>query len=104
MIYYLDHQLSTLPLAAASKLTQVMELYKIKTQGDVSKLTWSLAAYGCAGKRIKFIIVQYFTSYIKITYVHVLTPVSLSLRYSETIYHSSGGEGCTRYVILCSFS
>lgn len=43
--------MSTLPLAAASKLTQVMELYRIKTQGDVSKLTWSLAAYGCAGEK-----------------------------------------------------
>jgi hypothetical protein len=43
--------MSTLPLAAASKLTQVMELYRIKSQGDVSKLTWSLAAYGCAGEK-----------------------------------------------------
>lgn len=46
--------MSTLPLAAASKLAQVMELYRIKTQGDVSKLTWSLAAYGCAGKKKPF--------------------------------------------------
>ena len=44
-------QMSTLPLAVASKLTQVMELYRIKTQGGVSKLTWSLAAYGCAGEK-----------------------------------------------------
>ena len=43
------NQMSTLPLAAGSKLTQIMELYRIKAQGDVSKLTWSLAAYGCAG-------------------------------------------------------
>lgn len=42
-------QFATLPLAVASKLTQAIELYRIKAQGDVSALMWGLAAYGCAG-------------------------------------------------------
>ena len=45
----LSLQLSTLPLAAASKLSQIVGLYRLKTQGDVSALMWGLAAYGCAG-------------------------------------------------------
>ena len=42
-------QLCTLPLSATSKLIQIREIYRIKTQGDVSVLMWGLAAYGCAG-------------------------------------------------------
>lgn len=37
----------TLPLAVFSKLTQITTIYQIKSRGNVSILTWSLAAYGC---------------------------------------------------------
>ena len=68
--------MSTLPLAAASKLAQVMELYRIKTQGDVSKLTWSLAAYGCAGKKKPFTrqtVIPHAHTYIISLYLLLIT-------------------------------
>lgn len=76
--------MSTLPLAVASKLTQVMELYRIKTQGDVSKLTWSLAAYGCAGEKLKK------------KWAACLHLMLTLFNYSKTIHNNSGGKGCAR--------
>ena len=45
-------QLLTLPLAAASKLSQIHALYKLKSKGAVSAITWAAVTYGCAGEVI----------------------------------------------------
>ncbi len=48
----------TLPLGAASKLAQISMIYQIKSKGNVSTLTWSLAAYGC--------FARLFTVYVEV--------------------------------------
>ena len=42
-------QVMNIPLSSSSKLLQINALYRMKTAGDVSLITWILAAYGCAG-------------------------------------------------------
>ncbi|XP_064383160.1 solute carrier family 66 member 3-like [Halichondria panicea] len=42
--------LCALPLSAGSKLIQIMKIRSLQSQGDVSKLMWGLAAYGCAAR------------------------------------------------------
>ena len=40
----------TLPLAVISKLSQIRAMYKIKSRGAVSTLTWAAVTYGCAAR------------------------------------------------------
>ncbi|KAL5456929.1 hypothetical protein EMCRGX_G034157 [Ephydatia muelleri] len=40
----------TLPLAVSSKLSQIRAMYKIKSRGAVSTLTWAAVTYGCAAR------------------------------------------------------
>ena len=84
-------QMSTLPLAAASKLAQVMELNRIKTQGDVSKLTWSLAAYGCAGK-------VYLTDYHNIC---LISHFSITARLFTIIVEVKDVQGELCFCLVC---
>ena len=48
--YSFVYQLLGIPLASSSKSLQINALYKAKSSGDVSVITWSLATYGCGGK------------------------------------------------------
>ncbi len=41
---------STLPLAAAGKLAQIATIYRLKSKGSVSVMTWALTTYGCAAR------------------------------------------------------
>ena len=51
-------QLSTLPLSVTSKLFQILELYQLKSAGNVSMLMWALSAYGCVGEhRLAYVCV-----------------------------------------------
>ena len=47
---HLSPQMLTLPLAVSSKISQIRALYKIKSKGAVSTVTWAAVTYGCAGK------------------------------------------------------
>lgn len=46
----------TLPLAAGSKLAQIRAIYEIKSRGNVSILTWSLATYGCFARLFTIVV------------------------------------------------
>lgn len=46
----------TLPLAVLSKVGQIRTIYELGSCGDVSVLTWSLAAYGCAARIITTLV------------------------------------------------
>lgn len=39
-----------IPLSSSSKLLQINGLYRMKSSGDVSLITWLLTTYGCAAR------------------------------------------------------
>ena len=55
---------STLPLAAAGKVAQIVTIYRLKSKGNVSVVTWSLATYGCAARL--------FTIYVEVRDMEIL--------------------------------
>lgn len=54
----------TLPLSATSKLAQMYTIYQIKSRGNVSVVTWSLASYGC--------LARLFTLYVEVGDMQIL--------------------------------
>ena len=54
----------TLPLSAISKLAQISTIYQIKSKGNVSVLTWSLATYGC--------LARLYTVYVEVGDMQIL--------------------------------
>lgn len=54
----------TLPLSAASKLAQIATIYQLKSMGNVSVTTWSLATYGC--------LARIFTVYVEVGDLQIL--------------------------------
>lgn len=75
-----------LPLSAGSKVAQISTIYRIKSKGNVSMLTWSLAAYGCYA-RLFTVCVEVKDALILLNYISssVLntTVVALCLYYGE---------------------
>ena len=67
----------TLPLAVVSKLEQIRTLYRIKSRGGVSVLTWSLAAYGC--------VARLFTVYVEVGDLQILLNFLLSAILNSTV-------------------
>ena len=67
----------TLPLSVVSKLAQLSTIFQIKSKGNVSILSWSLAAYGCLARIITVsvevgdpqIILNFFVSFVLNTMV-----------------------------------
>lgn len=54
----------TLPLAVTSKLAQISTIYQMKSKGNVSVLTWSLASYGC--------LARLYTVYVEVGDLQIL--------------------------------
>ena len=80
----------TLPLAAISKVAQISTIYRLKSKGSVSILTWSLATYGC--------LARLFTVYVEVGDLQILmnffisfvlngVVVFMCLYYSTTRMH-----------------
>lgn len=60
----------TLPLVVASKLAQISTIYQIKSKGNVSVLTWSLASYGC--------LARIYTVYVEVGDLQIMLNFSVS--------------------------
>ena len=60
----------TIPLSVASKLAQIMTIHQLKSRGNVSILTWSLASYGC--------LARLFTVYVEVKDMQILLSFFLS--------------------------
>ena len=54
----------TIPLSVVSKLAQMMTIHQLKSRGNVSILTWSLASYGC--------LARLFTVYVEVKDMQIL--------------------------------
>jgi len=68
---------STLVTGSASKLGQILSLYRLKSQGDVSIVTWSLAAYGC--------LARVFTVLVEVGDLQILTNFVVSVILNSTV-------------------
>lgn len=66
-----------LPLSAGSKLAQIATIYRIQSKGNVSVLTWSLAAYGC--------FARLFTVYIEVDDMLILFNFLVSAVLNSTV-------------------
>lgn len=66
-----------IPLSSSSKLLQINALYRMKTAGDVSLITWILAAYGCA--------VRLFTIVVEIFDMTILTGYTIGFILNSVI-------------------
>lgn len=80
---------STLPLAVASKVAQIMTVYQIKSRGNVSILTWSLATYGC--------FARLFTVYVELGDLQILFNFFVSLILNGVVvilclYYGDGNQ------------
>ena len=78
-----------LPLSAGSKLAQVGTIYRLKSKGNVSILTWSLAAYGC--------FARLFTIYVEVDDMLILFNFLVSAILNSTVvalclYYGDGEE------------
>lgn len=67
----------TLPLSAASKLAQINTIYQIKSKGNVSVLTWSLAGYGC--------LARLYTVYVEVEDLQILLNFLVSFVLNSTV-------------------
>lgn len=79
----------TLPLSVVSKLAQISTIYKIKSKGNVSVLTWLLATYGC--------LARLFTVYVEVDDMQIMLNFLVSFVLNSLVvimclYYGSGIE------------
>ena len=60
----------TLPLSVLSKVGQITAIFQLKSCGNVSVLTWSLATYGC--------VVRFFTNIVEVGNLQILLNFAVS--------------------------
>ena len=68
---------STLVTGSLSKLGQILSLYRLKSQGDVSVVTWSLVAYGC--------LARVFTVLVEVGDLQILANYAVSFVLNSTV-------------------
>jgi len=68
---------STLVMSSISNIGQILSLYRLKAQGDVSIVTWSLAAYGC--------LARIFTTLVEVGDLQILVNFIVSFVLCSTI-------------------
>ena len=68
---------STLFTSSVSKIMQIVSLYQLKAQGDVSIVTWGLATYGCA--------VRVFTVLVEVGDLQILLNYCIAVILNATV-------------------